>query len=49
MAMYGIFNHIYLHWGLLFPLLKEKVTWFQSFNRTCRRCGLGEQRLTTVM
>ncbi|CAK9080995.1 Protein DD3-3 [Durusdinium trenchii] len=27
----------------------EKVTWFQSFNRTCRRCGLGEQRLTTVM
>lgn len=27
----------------------EKVSWFQSFNRTCRRCGLGEQRLTTLM
>lgn len=28
---------------------EEKVSWFQSFNRTCRRCGLGEQRLTTLM
>eukprot|EP00438_Fugacium_kawagutii_P014091 Skav231794 [mRNA] locus=scaffold734:99355:104163:+ [translate_table: standard] len=27
----------------------ENVSWFQSFNRGCRRCGFGEQRQTTLM
>ncbi|CAJ1380662.1 unnamed protein product [Effrenium voratum] len=27
----------------------EKLTWVQSFNRGCKRCGLGENRLTTFL
>jgi len=28
---------------------EEKMTWAQSLNRCFRRCGLGEQRLTTLL
>ena len=30
-------------------LPEETLTWFQAINRCFRRCGIGEQRLTTLM